>query len=101
MRIREKTYNDYGITEDEKRYIMDFCRNANESEKLLIKTALSELNPYISPYIFYSLVDNLSYDDICKREYIYMCCVDFYAYRRQGIAAIKRWMILNGIWELQ
>ena len=25
---------------------------------------------------------------------------DFYGYRSQGMAAIKRWMILYGIWEM-
>ena len=101
MRTREKSYADYGITEEEKRYIMDFCHNANEEEKLIIKTALSEINPYISLRIYDSLVNDLSYDDLCKREYIYMCPVDFYGHRRQGMEAIKRWMILSGIWKIE
>ena len=100
MRTREKSYSDYGITEDEKRYIFDFCRKSNEEEKRIIKEALSQLNPYIAPYIYYSLVDNLSYDDICSKNYIYMQCVDFYAYRRKGMECIKRWMILYNIWNM-
>lgn len=100
MKTRYMGYADYGITEDEKRYILDFCRNANEDEKMIIKIALSQLNPYISPYVYRSLVENLSYDDICKEDYIYMSCVDFYAYRRKGMESIKRWMILNKLWEM-
>ena len=100
MRTREKSYEDYGITDKEKRYIKDFCRNANDKEREIIRSALSELQPYIAPYIFYSLVDNLSYEDICSKNYLFIGKGDFYGHRRQGIAAIKRWMIWNHIWEM-
>ena len=100
MRTRQKTYSDYGISEEEVKYIKKFCQNANDEEKRIIKTALSELNPYIAPYIFYSLVDNLSYEDICAKNYLYIGKGDFYGHRRQGMAAIKRWMILYNIWEM-
>ena len=100
MRAREKSYEDYGITDKEKRYIKDFCRNANDKEREIIRIALSELQPYIAPYIFYSLVDNLSYEDICSKNYLFIGKGDFYGHRRQGIAAIKRWMIWNHIWEM-
>ena len=100
MRTREKSYSDYGITDDEVKYIKEFCRNANKEEQHIIRAALSELSPYIAPYVFYSLVDNLSYEDICAKNYLYIGKGDFYGYRRQGMAAIKRWMILYGIWEM-
>ena len=100
MRTREKSYEDYGITDKEKRYIKDFCRNANDEEKEIIRNALSELQPYIAPFVFYSLVDNLSYEDICAKNYLFIGKSDFYGHRRQGMAAIKRWMIWNYIWEM-
>lgn len=100
MRKRKMSYKNYGIDEAEVRYIKDFCRNANEDEKTIIKNALSELQPYIAPYVYYSLVDNVSYDIMSAKNYIYIGKGDFYGYRRQGMAAIKRWMILYGIWEM-
>ena len=100
MRTREKSYSDYGITEDEVRYIKSFCQNADDEQKNIIRNALAELQPYIAPYVFYSLVDNLSYEDICAKNYLYIGKGDFYGHRRQGMAAIKRWMILYGIWEV-
>lgn len=100
MRTREMSYEDYGMTEKEVRYIKDFCRNANEEEKMIIKNALSEIQTYISPFVYYSLVDNLSYEDICAKTYIFMGKGDFYGHRRQGMAAIKRWLILNNMWNL-
>lgn len=100
MRTREMSYSDYGITKDEVRYIKIFCQNADDEQQNLIKYALAELQPYIAPYVYYSLVDNLSYEDICAKNYLYIGKGDFYGYRRQGMAAIKRWMILYGIWEM-
>ena len=100
MRTREMSYEDYGMTEKEVRYIKDFCRKANEKEREIIRNAISELQPYIAPYIFYSLVENLSYEDICAKKYLYIGKGDFYGHRRQGMAAIKRWMIWNNIWEM-
>ena len=94
------SYEDYGMTEDEVRYIKEFCQNADDEQQMLIKYALSELVLYITPYVFYSLVDNLSYEDICSKNYLYIGKGDFYGHRRQGMAAIKRWMILYGIWEM-
>lgn len=95
MRKREMSYKDYGITHDEKNYILDFCKNANEEEKEFIKIALSKLNPYISPIIFKCLTEKLSYEDLDKQEYIYVSKVDFYAEKRYGVYCIKNWMLLN------
>lgn len=100
MRTREKSYSDYGITEKEVRYIKDFCRNANDEERKIIRNAISELQPYIAPYVYFSLVKNMSYEDICAKNYIFMGKGDFYGHRRQGMESIKRWMILYGIWEM-
>lgn len=100
MRTREKSYSDHGMTDEEVQYVKDFCRNATEEQKNLIRYALAEIQPYIAPYVFYSLTDNLSYDDLCAKNYLYIGKGDFYGYRRQGMAAIKRWMILYGIWEM-
>ena len=100
MRIREKSYSDHGMTDEEVQYVKDFCRNATEEQKNLIRYALAEIQPYIAPYVFYSLTDNLSYEDLCAKNYLYIGKGDFYGHRRKGMAAIKRWMILYGIWEM-
>ena len=100
MRTREKSYNDYGLSEKEVRYIKEFCRNANEEDKTIIRNAISELQPYIAPYVYFSLVDNLSYEDVCAKNYIFIGKGDFYGYRRKGMEAIKRWMILNKRWKM-
>ena len=100
MLTREKSYSDHGMTDEEVQYVKDFCRNATEEQKNLIRYALAEIQPYIAPYVFYSLTDNLSYEDLCAKNYLYIGKGDFYGHRRKGMAAIKRWMILYGIWEM-
>ena len=101
MRTREKSYKDYGLTDNEIDYIKKFCTKANtEQQKTIIEIALSELSPYIASKCLESLINNKSYDDLCKEEYLYICKGDFYGYRRKGMAAIKRWMIWNNIWEM-
>lgn len=94
------SYEDYGMTDKEVRYIKDFCRNANDKEKEIIRNALSELQPYIAPYVYHSLVDNLSYEDICAKTYLFIGKGDFYGHRRKGMENIKRWLILNNMWNI-
>lgn len=100
MRTRNMGYADYGITKEEKKYIKKFCEHADENEKEIIKQALSELNHYIVPYIYDSLVEKKSYESIIKKEFLFMGKEDFYGYRRKGMEAIKRYMISFGKWKL-
>ena len=102
MRTREKSYEDYGLTDDEVSYIKEFCFNSNkEQQEQIIKVALSELSPYIAFKCLDSLINKKSYDDLCKEEYLFIGKGDFYGHRRQGMAAIKRWMQFYNIWEMQ
>ena len=101
MRNRLKSLEDHDVWNEEEIKVLNFCRQANDIGIEVIKTALSELPPYISYYVYRSLTENMSYDAICKQDYIYMGCGDFYAYRRQGMGAIKRWMIWYGLWDIE
>lgn len=100
MRKRKMSYKDYGINESELRYIKDFCRNAKENKKYIIDIALTEINPYIAPYVKKHLTEKKSYEKLCGENYIYLGKGDFYGECRYIVAAIKRWMILYGIWEM-
>ena len=99
MRKRLSSYEDYGLTKEEVEYIKKFCINANEEEKKCIKQALSQLDPYISPYVFYSLISKKSYEKIIAKDYIFMGKEDFYGHRRYGIYCIKDWLIINKMWK--
>ena len=40
MRIRNKSYSDYGVTEEEKNQILSFCRKSDEEDRKIIFFAL-------------------------------------------------------------
>jgi hypothetical protein len=102
MRTRDKSYEDYGIKDNEIDYIKQFCIKSNaEQQEQIVKIALSELGPYIALKCLDSLVNNKSYEDLCKEEYLCVGKNDFYGYRRKGMAAIKRWMQLYNIWKYE
>lgn len=94
MRVRNKRYGDYGVTDEEKDKIILFCRCATKKDQEIIRWALQELDPYIADILFVSLTKGLSYE---RLGYVAMSKSDFYGYRRKGIEAIKRYMILSGI----
>jgi oligoribonuclease (3'-5' exoribonuclease) len=100
MRRREMSYEDYGMTDAEVRYIKEFCRNANDEDRSFIKNALAEIPPYVAPYVYYSLVDKISYDEMCKKRYIYISKGDFYGHRRYAVNQIKKMMIAYGLWKM-
>ncbi len=100
MQNRKKSYKDHGVFDNEIGYIKSFCQNSNEAEKEIIRIALSEMDPYIAGNVYKNLVDGLSYEKICKKDYLFIGKGDFYGYCRRGVGAIKRWMILYNIWEM-
>lgn len=102
MNTRQTSYDDLGIEKEEIEVILDFCLNANAEERNFIKMALdTEMDKYKSAKVFKSLTDGKSYDVLFREDYIYMTKQDFYAYRRKGMEAIKRWMILYNLWKTE
>lgn len=101
LQIRKQSYADYGLSKAEIRRIKEFCLNANDNDRELIENALSELkNPYMERLVLRNLTTGESFEKIAKKEYILSSISDCYAYKRKGTEAIKRWMILYGIWEM-
>ncbi len=100
MRKRKMSYSDYGMTSEEVKYVNNICRNPSENENLIIDTALTEINPYIAPYVKKHLFEKKSYEKLCGENYIFLGKGDFYGECRYVVAAIKRWMIWYRVWEM-
>lgn len=96
MRTRDKGYGDYDITEEEKNQILSFCRKSGKEDREIIFFALKELPPYIMPYIYISLIDGKSFEKLDALYNIALSKSDFYGYRRKGIEALKRYMLICG-----
>ncbi len=89
MRTREAGYKDYGMTEKETNQLLKLCQNADsETEKLLLMAAQESSRP-LAADLFYGLKHNLSYEDMCKRSYVFANKSDFYGYRRKTLFLFK------------
>ena len=89
MRTREAGYLDYGISETESKELIRICRSADcQTELLLLKSAQESYAEYASS-LFYSLRNNLSYEDVCANNYLHIGKGDFYGYRRKALYLFK------------
>lgn len=100
MRTREMSYADHGIETAEIKYIHRFCENANDEEDAIIRIALLDIKSDMFQPVYDSLRYGKSYETLDKEKYLHIGKDDFYGYRRQGMAAIKRWMTIYNIWEM-
>lgn len=100
MRTRNKSYKYYGLSKEDIEKVFEICQNADEEQKKIIQTALYEIkNPYIRQYVSEGLISRKSYDKLLEENgKIAILKEDFYAYRRQAIEAVKRYMIWNKLW---
>ena len=90
---RDKYMKDYGISHEDGKKIVEYCRTATGYEQHLILQAAQEVYPEIAPYLFFSLTTGIGYD---RMGNIPMQRKDFQGYRRKTIETYNRYMMLNG-----
>lgn len=94
MGTARNTYmSDYGLSFDESKKIVAYCRAAAGYDQQLILQAAQEVYPEIAPYLFLNLTTGLGYD---RMGNIPMQRKDFQGYRRKTIETYYRYMALNG-----
>lgn len=91
--VRNTYMSDYGLSFEESKKIVAYCRTACWYDQQLILQAAQEVYPEIAPYLFLNLTTGLGYDRMGK---IPMQRKDFQGYRRKTIETYNRYMILNG-----
>ena len=91
--VRNTYMRDYGLSDNDTKKIIDYCRNANGHDQQLILQAAQEVYPEIAPYLFANLTTGLGYD---RMGNIPMQRKDFQGYRRKTIETYNRYMMLNG-----
>lgn len=92
LRLREKKYSDYGLTEKELGEIRRFCENPTPAQRNIIMDAAVMANPYIAIELYNSLVHKQSYTTQANKKYIPFGEKDFYAYRRLAMAILFGFM---------
>lgn len=92
MRIYEKGYNYYGITEEEYKQLRELCARHDFANDVQLLASCKLANEEIAVYLFYSLKTKTSYDsmrDIPINKH------SFYGYRRCALANFKAIMDCN------
>lgn len=97
MRMRDKSYRDYGFKHGEEKYIKYLAREPNYEQRLLLHDSAYEANLAIAEDIIFSIVNGVSYDEIMKIHYIPATRIDFYGYCRKTLALFRDKIIEYGV----
>ena len=89
MRTRETSYWDYGISLSESKELLETCRNADKKTELKLLQAAQESCEECASSLFISLRNDLSYEDVCIGNNLYVGKGDFYGYRRKTLYLLK------------
>lgn len=90
--VRTMSYNDYKVSEQEKIYLLNYCRNEKADRNIIIACA-EDTNNQISDFLFRSVTAKKSYEHL---GYVPISKGDFYAYRRKMLYLLKMRLIDNG-----
>lgn len=96
MRTRDKWLKDYGLSDDTRRLLIDFCIHADAKDQRIIERACNSAKPEIAKQLFDSLTLGLSYDKLSARQYIPLPRQDFYGYQRKTLSLIDDQLRLFG-----
>lgn len=91
MTLREKTYADYGLTENEVQQLKQHCRGMPDEEKQILMQAAASAAPGLEVYIYASLINGIGFDRLKRTEDIPLAKRDdFYAYQRATLDLFSR-----------
>lgn len=96
MITRTKSYPDYGLTNEEAKALLEYCRSSSFQHKDILRSSAIKSNPDISSSLYQSIVNGLSYEKLCGHKWIPLPKVDFYGYRRKTLAIFMEELKKNG-----
>ena len=96
LRIRDKWLKDYGLSDDTRRFLIDFCTHAAPKDKEMIQKVCKSVKPELAQQLFDSLTLGISYDKLSAKEYIPLPKHDFYGYQRKALSLIDDYLRLFG-----
>lgn len=91
MVTRDKGYDDYKITKEQVRYILDWCISKEANHKL-IRSCCDSVDDGIAEFLFKSLVYRRSYE---RLGYVPLGKNDFYGKKRKVIWELKKELFKN------
>ena len=85
MSVRNVSYDDYGITNEQLKDLLLEIRNDEHAQEIFLSCCI-KVKPELASDIYYSLTGNVSYDDLKKIKIVPLPKSDFYGYRRKALA---------------
>lgn len=99
MRIRDKSYKDYGFQEGEEKEILMYIHSKDFDDHLILLQSAIISNVHIASEIYYSIIKGISFESVDKIKYIPISKNDFYGYRRNALYIFKQFLELHGKWR--
>ena len=96
MRTRNKGYSDYGFKPGEEKRLIQYCRSCEFDKSRQLLMAAIDSNSDLANDLYYSIVGNVSFDNLNMIKYIPASKGDFYGYRRKCLALVRD-LLKNGI----
>ncbi len=87
MRIRDRTWSDYGITRERLRKLKNYCRCAIDTS--LIEEAARRANASIEKELVTCLTQGISYSKLTIDGYVPIGRKDFYGYKKYTLAILN------------
>lgn len=94
MTVRETYMKDYLITDCRKKELVQFCRNADNEDLIMILQAAIQSNSGLASKLFITLTEGCGYDKICTFASVPARKTDYQGYAISSIKIVSA--ILNG-----
>ena len=88
MSVRNKSYNDYGLTETQAAELIKYCRSGSFNQHDLLRECALSSNIELVDFLTETITKKLSYEKLCSRYYVPIDKNSFYGYRRKCVALL-------------
>lgn len=89
MTVRETYMKDYLITDCRKKELVQFCRNADNEDLIMILQAAIQSNSGLASKLFITLTEGCGYDKICTFASVPARKTDYQAYLRKALKILN------------
>lgn len=94
--MRRTYYKDYGFDKKEIKRLREYCKDMDDEDKEILRQAAESSNANIAEYLYESIINHLSYDDLDKDKYIPIGKEDFYGYQRLCMVKFCNLLVFAG-----
>ena len=97
MTVRETYMKDYLITDRRKKELVQFCRNADSEDLIMILQAAIQSKPELASKLFITLTEGCGYDNMNIYTYVPTQKKDYQAYLRKALKILNDMLLLKNM----